>query len=309
MNIAFVTSEGDPERLLPSLRKALPHDRFFTWPEIPRPDSIEVALVAQPPPGELAKLTALKLIQSMWMGVDGLLADTTLPRHVPIARMVDPGMVAAMGETLLAHVLDWHRHFYRYRAQQAAREWQMLPQYMACDRTVGLLGLGELGAACAARLVPLGFNVIGWSRRAKQLAGVECFHGDEGFAKVLERSGALACLLPLTAQTLGILNARHFARLPRGACVINVARGAHVVERDLLAALDSGHLAHAWLDVFETEPLPQEHPFWSHPGVTVTPHIAALTEPRTSFAVVLENIERVRSGDTPHHLVDALSGY
>ncbi len=309
MNIAFVTSEGDPERWLPSLRKALPQDRFFTWPEVPRPDTIEVALVAKPPPGELAKFTGLKLIQSMWMGVDGLLADATLPRHVPIARMVDPGMVAAMGETVLAHVLDWHRHFYRYRAQQTAREWKMLPQHMACDRTVGLLGLGELGAACAARLVPIGFKVIGWSRRPKDLPGVECFHGDEGFATVLARSGAIVCLLPLTAQTQGILNARHLAQLPQGACVINVARGAHVVENDLRAALDSGHLTHAWLDVFETEPLPEAHPFWTHPGVTITPHIAALTEPRTSLAVVVENIERARRGEAALHGVDPSAGY
>ena len=309
MNIAFVTCEGDPERWLPALRKALPRDRFFTWPEIPQPSAIEVALVAKPPPGELAKLTGLKLIQSMWMGVDALFADGTLPRQVPIARMVDPGMVAAMAETVLAHVLDWHRHFYRYRAQQAVREWQMLPQHLASDRTVGLLGLGELGAACAGRLAPLGFNVIGWSRRAKTLPGVECLHGDEGFAKVLARSGALVCLLPLTAQTRGILNARNLARLPQGACVINVARGAHVVEKDLLAQLETAHLAHAWLDVFETEPLPVEHPFWSHPGVTLTPHIAALTEPRTSLAVVVENIERVRRGAPALHGVDSSAGY
>jgi glyoxylate/hydroxypyruvate reductase len=309
MNIAFVTCEGDPERWLPSLRKALPRDRFFTWPEIPRPAAIEVALVAKPPPGELVKFSGLKLIQSMWMGVDGLLAEATLPRHVPIARMVDPGMVAAMGETVLAHVIDWHRHLYRYRAQQAAREWKMLPQHMASDRTVGLLGLGELGAACASRLVPLGFKVIGWSRRPKDLPGVECLHGDEGFAKLLARSGALVCLLPLTAQTRGILNAENLARLPQGACVINVARGAHVVEQDLRAALDSGHLAHAWLDVFETEPLPEAHPFWSHPGVTLTPHIAALTEPRTSLAVVVENIERVRRGAPALHGVDLSAGY
>lgn len=309
MIIAFVAQEEDPQRWLPQLRAALPHDRFVAWPEIGDPAQVDIALVAKPPPGALAGLPRLKLVQSLWMGVDGLLADPTLPQAIPIARLIDPGMVAAMSETVLACVLDWHRFRYRYRAQQARCEWRPLPQYMAADRTVGLLGLGELGLDAAAKLRALGFNVCGWSRRPKRLEGITCFHGENGLADMLGRSGALVCLLPLTASTRGILSAGTLARLPEGACVVNLARGGHVVEADLLAALDSGRLAHAYLDVFAAEPLPADHPFWVHPAVTVTPHVAALTEPRTSLAKVVRNIERVRRGEPPEALVDVQAGY
>ena len=309
MIIAFVAQEEDPQRWLPRLRAALPNDRFVVWPDVGDPARVDIALVAKPPSGALAGLPHLRLVQSLWMGVDGLLADPTLPRTTLIARLIDPGMVAAMSETVLACVLDWHRYRYRYRAQQVRREWKPLPQLMAADRTVGLLGLGELGQDAAAKLLALGFNVCGWSRRPRSLEGIACHHGESGLADLLERSGALVCLLPLTAATHGILNAGTLARLPEGACVVNLARGGHVVEADLLAALDSGRLAHAYLDVFANEPLPAAHPFWAHPAVTVTPHVAALTEPRTSLAKVVANIERVRRGERPEALVDVQAGY
>ncbi len=308
-SIAFVAPGEDPALWLPALRAALPRERFHLWPEIPDPAAIDVALVARPPAGALRTFPNLKLIQSLWMGVDGLLADPTLPRGVPLARLIDPGMLAAMSETVLACVLDWHRNRYRYRAQQRYRLWKQLPQFLASDRTVGLLGMGELGRDAAQKLVALGFRVCGWSRRPKAIAGVECCAGEDGLREVLARSAALVCLLPLTDRTRGILNERTFALLPEGACVINVARGAHLVERDLIAALDSGRLAHAWLDVFETEPLPGTHPFWSHPGVTLTPHVAALTEPRTALPKIVENVERARRGEPPLAQVDFGSGY
>ena len=309
MEVAFVAPEEDPQRWLPGLRAALPAARFHVWPEIPDPGAIEAALVAKPPAGALGAFPALKLIQSLWMGVDGLLADPSLPRGVPLARLVDPGMVAAMGETVLARVLDWHRHLYRYRAQQAARVWQPLPQRLAAERTVGLLGLGELGRHVAQRLLQLDFRVCGWSRRPKRIEGVECFDGANGLDAMLAKCGALVCLLPLTPETRGILDARTLALLPRGSCVINVARGAHVVEADLVAALDAGQLAHAYLDVFETEPLPAVHPFWSHPGISLTPHIAALTDPRTALPAVIRNLERLARGEPPEALVDHGAGY
>jgi glyoxylate/hydroxypyruvate reductase A len=309
VNVAFLAPDEDPARWLEALRAALPEERFLVWPELGDPGAIEVALVARPPAGALAQLPKLKLIQSLWMGVDGLLADPTLPRHVPLARLVDPGMVAAMGETALAHVLDWHRHLYRYRAQQDQGVWRPLPQFMAADRTVGILGLGELGRHVATRLQQFGFRVSGWSRRQREVQGMDCFSGPHGLDALLAKSGALVCLLPLTAATRGILDARSLARLPEGACVINLARGAHVVDRDLLAALDSGRLAHAYLDVFHVEPLPAGHPYWSHPRVTVTPHVAALTEPRTALARLVENLARVRRGEPPLDVVDPAAGY
>jgi glyoxylate/hydroxypyruvate reductase A len=215
-------------------------------------------------------------------------------------------MVAAMSETVLAHVLDWHHHHYRYRAQQAERRWRRRKQYLAADRTVGILGLGELGSDAAKKLGALGFNVAGYSRRPKELPGVQSFTELEPLLRITD---ALVCLLPLTAQTRGILNGRNLGKLKKHACVINVARGGHVVVPDLLSQLDSGHLSHAYLDVFDTEPLPASSPLWKHPGITITPHSAALTEPRTAVPKIVENIERVRRGEAPANLVDFSVGY
>jgi glyoxylate/hydroxypyruvate reductase A len=172
-----------------------------------------------------------------------------------------------------------------------------------------VLGLGAIGGDTAAKLASLGFQVAGWSRTPKALEGIESFHGEAGFLPFLQRTDILVCLLPLTPETTGVLDARAFAALPAGAYVINLARGGHVVEEDLLAAIDGGHLAGATLDVFQTEPLPNGHPFWAHPKVHVTPHIAGLTNPRTSAAQVIENIRRVRAGQPPLNLVDAARGY
>ena len=215
-------------------------------------------------------------------------------------------MIAAMTETVLAHVLDWHRLHFRYRAQQKDRIWQELPQVLARERTIGILGLGELGSVVAQTLYVRGFRVLGWSRRAKQVTGVECL---TEFTEVLARSDLVVCMLPLTAQTRAILNAQAFDMMPEGACLINVARGAHVVEKDLIAALDSRWITHAYLDVFESEPLPGNHRLWTHPHVTLTPHVAALTDPRTAVPKIAENIERVRRGELPQGLVDRVAGY
>jgi len=302
VNILFASETEKAEFWLPLLRQALPDDEIFVSVEKP----IDVALVANPPAGTLGRLKGVKLVQSLWMGVEKLLADPEYPRGVPLARLIDPGMVAAMSETVLAHLLDWHRHHYRYRAQQAKSEWRRFKQYLASDRTVGLLGLGELGSDVAKKLLALGFRVAGYSRRPKEISGVQSFTELEA---MLPLCNVLVCLLPLTAHTRGVLNGNNLALLKKHSALINVARGGHVVTQDLIAALDSGHLAHAYLDVFDTEPLPKDSPLWKHPGVTVTPHSAALTEPRTAIAKVVENVERVRRGETPLHLVDFAAGY
>jgi glyoxylate/hydroxypyruvate reductase len=302
VNILFASETEKAEFWLPLLRQALPQDTFLSSPE----ESIDVALVATPPAGTLGRLKGVQLIQSLWMGVEKLLADPEYPRGVPLARLIDPGMVAAMSETVLSHVLDWHRHHYRYRIQQAKGEWRRYKQYLASDRIVGLLGLGELGSDAARKLLALGFRVAGFSRRPKQLDGVQCFTELEA---MLPLCNALVCLLPLTPQTRGIINARNLSLLKPHSCVINLARGGHMVVDDVLRSLDSGHLGHAYLDVFDQEPLPAASPLWRHPGATITPHSAALTEPRTSIAKIVENVERVRRGETPLHLVDFAAGY
>jgi len=305
LNILFASIKEQPDFWLPLLRRALPADRFFAWPDTNGGD-IDVALVATHPHGTFAGLPRLRLIQSLWMGVENIIGDAELPRGVPVARLIDPGMVAAMGETVLAYVLDWHRHFYSYRSFQNQGIWKRRRQYLASDRTVGILGLGELGGSVAAKLRALDFNVAGWSRRPKRLAGVYC---STDLDDILSRSDAVVCLLPLTAETQGILNREKLQKIRKDGCLINVARGGHVVTPDLLAALDSGRLARAYLDVFETEPLPADSPLWSHPGITLTPHIAALSEPRTSVGKIAENIERLRRGEAPLNTVDFAAGY
>ena len=305
LNILFASTKEKPEFWFPLLQKVLPADRFFGWPDNNGGD-IDVAVVATHPKGALGGLPGLKLIQSLWMGVENIVADPDLPKGVPVARLIDPGMVAAMGETVIAHVLDWHRHFYCYRSFQDQKTWKRRRQFLASDRTIGILGLGELGSTIAAKLRAMDFNVAGWSRRPKQLDGVHC---STDLDDVLSRSDAVVCLLPLTPQTRGILNKDRIQRIRKDGCIINVARGGHVVIPDLLAALESKHLAHAWLDVFDTEPLPSDNPLWAHPDITLTPHIAALSEPRTSVGKVAENIERVRRGEKPLNTVDFAAGY
>lgn len=305
MNILFASQKEKPEFWFPLLQKALPADRFFGWPDINGGD-IDVALVATHPKGTFADLKKLKLVQSLWMGVENIVADQELPKGVPVARLIDPGMVAAMGETVIAYVLDWHRHFYFYRQAQREGVWKRRRQYLASDRTVGILGLGELGGTIAVKLRAMGFNVCGFSRRPKTLDGVDT---STNLDEILSRSDAVVNLLPLTPQTRGILNGANLRRIRKDGCLINVARGGHVVVPDLIAVLDEGHLAQAWLDVFEPEPLPADSPLWTHPKVNVTPHIAALTEPRTSVGKVAENVNLIRAGQLPRNLVDFDAGY
>jgi glyoxylate/hydroxypyruvate reductase A len=308
MNILFLSEIEHPDRWIPQLSKLLPLDRFFTHDQFD-PAAIDIVLVAKPKTGIIGQLKNVKLVQSLFMGVDGLLADPTFPRDKPLSRLIDPGMVAAMVESVVAHVLDYHRQHYRYRADQSQRKWNRLPQFMTFERTVGLLGLGELGTEAAKMLRTLGFTVAGWKRRPAEIPGIEVFSGAAGVDAMLAKSNVVVCLLPLTPDTKGVLNAKAFATMPKGGAIINVARGGHVVVPDLIAALGSGQLAHAYLDVFDKEPLPEDSPLWAHPGVTITPHTAALTEPRTAMAKVTENIERIRAGQQASNLVDFGAGY
>jgi len=272
------------------------------------PASIDVALVANPSAGSLAGLKNLRLIQSLWAGVDRLLADTTVPAHVPIVRLVDPNMTQAMTECALACVLYLHRQLPTYARHQALREWKQLRQPLAQERRVGVLGAGQLGAAAAQALASLNFDVGAWSASARIVEGVKTWSG-AGLTALLARTDILINLLPLTPQTSGLLNAELFAQLPSGAAIVNLARGGHLNESDLLDALASGHISHAILDVFSEEPLPAAHPFWSHARITVLPHIAALTDVKTAAKIAAENIKAFRAGKMPGPLVDRAKGY
>jgi glyoxylate/hydroxypyruvate reductase len=297
------------QKWLPHLERNLPNDPICVYPEIPNLESIDVALVANPPVGVLATMPNLKLIQSLWAGVDALLKDSSLPKNVPLARLVDPALTQAMIETVLTHTLALHRQIPAYAKQQQARVWNQLAQPSAAERTVGILGLGHLGRECATQLERIGFRVIGWSSRPTTLEGITTFDGQSGLQAVLEQAEILVNLLPLTDETRGVLNAQAFQTMPAGSSLINVARGAHVIEADLMAALDSGHLEHAILDVFTQEPLSENHAFWHHPKITVLPHVAATTNPVTASKVVAQNVQRLRANLPLENLVDRSRGY
>jgi len=214
-----------------------------------------------------------------------------------------------MSEYVLYWVLHFHRRFGDYRRYARKARWKPLPQVIPKRRRVGIMGLGVIGTDAAKKLKALDFDVAGWTRGHKNLAGVPTFDGKDGFKDFLARSEIVVCLLPLTPETRGILDAKAFRRMPKGAVVVNAARGGHVVDADLIAALESGHLRAAVLDVFHEEPLPAEHPFWKHPKVTVTPHMASLTVPETAAKSIADNIRRIRKGQPPEPVVDRQRGY
>ena len=261
------------------------------------PARVHAAVVANPAPGCLQGLPALRLIQSLWAGVDRLLADTTLPAGVPVARMVDPAMNAAMAETALWAVLSLHRGFFTYAQRQRQREWRVHAQRRADEVRVLVLGQGQMGRAAAARIAQQGYTLSTWRRDGSALQ------------PLLAQADIVVNLLPLTDDTRGLLDARFFAALPPDASVVNLARGAHVVDADLLAALGSGHLRHAVLDVFHVEPLPVEHAYWLHPKVTLLPHAAAGTDARSAAAVAVANLRACRDGAPIQNLVDRTRGY
>ena len=309
MALLFRSSVDSETRWKPQLARLMPELEVRIWPEIGDPAEIDYALVWRPDPGLLASLPNLKLILSLGAGVDHILTDPHLPRGVPIVRLVDPYMTDAMSEYVLLQVLRLHRQDLDYRAQQESGIWLELDQKNAAERTVGILGFGELGQDAARKLNGLGFDVALWGRRQRTVEGLRGYAGSAGLSALLGRSEILVCLLPLTAETEGILNASTFAMLPKGAALINAARGGHLVELDLLAALASGRLSAAVLDVFRDEPLPAGHPFWHHPRIVVTPHIAAATHPPTAAPIILDNIRRFEAGGPLLNQVDPARGY
>ena len=274
------------------------------------PETIDYVLGFRPPRGLLKTLPNLKAVFSLGAGVDGFLSDGEYPKRVPLVRFADDTLSAEMAQFVLMHVLIHHRLQRLFDQAQSKKQWRqtMLPRRTE-DTRIGLLGLGEIGSFTAARLCELGFPVSGWSRVRKMLPGVKSFAGDEEFDAFLGQADIAVCLLPLTRKTAGILNAKAFAAMPKGGFVINVARGAHLVAEDLIGALDSGHLSGAVLDVFETEPLPEASPLWLHPKVTVTPHIAAISQIEVTAQFVLDGIAKFERGEKPDNIVDVETAY
>lgn len=279
------------------------------WPDWGDASEIDFVIVGGKAPGDLRRFGNLRAIQSTWAGVNHLLTDPGLPPERPLARMVDRGLTVSMTEYVVMHALDQARRGPQLRAAQRARQWLDLPQRLPGDIRIAVLGLGALGVDAGNRLRDLGFDMRGWSRSPKSLPGITCFAGMDELPSCLMDAEILICLLPLTDETRGILNAGTFAHLKRGASLIHAARGAHLVEADLLQALADGRLSHAVIDVFATEPLPPEHAFWKHPAVTVTPHVAAITRPGTGAEDIVENYGRAMRGEALINQVDRAQGY
>jgi glyoxylate/hydroxypyruvate reductase A len=256
---------------------------------------------------DMAAFTGLRAILSLWAGVEKLLA-LPLPPDAPLCRMVEPGLSEGMRDYVVAHVMRWHVGLDAALAGPGPRWSEPVPP-LARERTVGVLGLGEMGGTAARALAGLGFRVMGWSRTPRALPGVTCLAGPEGLDAVLASAEMLVCLLPRTPGTETLLDAAAFARMRPGAALINAGRGELIDDDALLAALDSGRLAQATLDVFRAEPLPADHPFRRHPRVTVTPHVAAATRPATAAAEIVAQIRRMEAGEAPFHVVDRTRGY
>lgn len=283
----------------------LPGARILT--EAPDPTSVDYIIYAPSAPlQDFAPFTRVKAVLSLWAGVERIVGNRTLTQ--PLCRMVDPGLTEGMVEWVTGHALRHHLGMYRHIVNPG-RIWDPTCPPIARERPVTILGLGALGLACARALAALNFPVTGWSRTPKHIPGLRCLSGEEGLATALSDAQILVTLLPKTPETENLLDARRLALLPPGAVILNPGRGALIDDAALLAALDAGRVGHATLDVFRTEPLPADHPFWAHPRVTVTPHIAADTRAVTAARVLAENIRRGEAGLPFLHLVDRARGY
>lgn len=309
LRIVLHTSPQALPRWRQELLEQAPRLNLALWPEIGDPAEVDAVLCWLPPAELFAGMTNLRFVQYLGAGVDGLLASGVAMPRVPIARMVDPVMSRRMAEYALFATLRAHRRFDAYQRQQPNRDYTRHIHEDPGKIGVGVMGTGEIGMETAQLLRQVGYDVVGWSRRPKPDAPFEVFAGEAGLRPFLARSQVVICLVPLTPATHGILDAAAFAAMPAGGTVVNIARGQHLVVPDLLAALDSGHLGGAVLDVFDEEPLPASSPLWAHPKVMLTPHTAGITNPRTAVTTVLAQLARLERGLPLHDVVDLDRGY
>lgn len=305
--VALISQSARLDYFGPLLREAAPELELVVWPD-PAFREAEVAMCWNAPAGVYAQMPRLRLVHSIAAGVDNVVAGQDL-RGLPVCRVVDPKLAEGMVQYVLWSVLHFHRRLDLAQANQRARIWQRPPLQPASDCRVGLMGLGQLGTPIARALLGLGYAVNGWSRSAHALDGLTLYQGPEALPAFLAATDVLVCVLPLTASTRGILNRDTFAALPRGAAVVNCGRGEHLVVPDLLAALDSGQLRGAVLDVFAHEPLPADDPLWAAPGVVVTPHMATMASSTVVAQQVAQNVRRLVAGEPLVNQVDSSRGY
>ncbi|TPM98477.1 glyoxylate/hydroxypyruvate reductase A [Mesorhizobium sp. B2-1-5] len=287
--------------------RELPDVELFHSSECVDPEKVRY-LLTWTAPDDIARYRNLEVLLSLGAGVDQFKRES-LPRRVKLVRMVEDGIIRMMQEYVVLGVLSLHRDMVAYREQQKRQAWLGLAAPQATERRVGFLGLGMLAQAAIERLLPFRFPLAAWSRSRKEIDGVTCFHGADQLAGFLAQTDILVCLLPLTEETRGILDAELFSRLPAGARLLHVGRGPQLDQTALLQALDNGHLAAAMLDVTDPEPLPDDHPLWRHPKVAITPHIASVTQADSAAQSVVDNIRRHRAGEELIGLVDRTLGY
>lgn len=310
--VLLASETSDMAFMCDAVAAVAPDLEIRVWPDIGHAQDIQAALVWFPPRGVLATLPNLKLIASIAAGTEHILRDPDLPAGVPVTRVVDPGgLTRGMVEYVRWNVVLYQRDLHLYLRDQRTARWVERPQRPPTAIPVGILGFGELGRACAVDLAALGYPVRCWSRTRKTDVpdGVTPFHGPDQFEPFVDGVEVLVCLIPLTAETANILDARVFDRMAPGSYLVQVGRGGHLVEADLLAALADGRLSGATLDVFRQEPLPAEHPFWTHPQILVTPHIASIAAPEEAARQMADNLRRVLAGAPPLNTVDPARGY
>ena len=311
LSTLFFYSEQDPAELWSAeLQSSLPSDiRVRIYPDFGDPADVEYVLCWQPKAGLLASFPNLKLILSLAAGFDHVLQDPARPAHVPIVRIIDDTLSTMMSEYAVYAVLGFHRFMPQFQSDQSNKIWKKRWPNFTPDTHIGVLGIGAIGSDVAYKLRGLGFQVHGWSRNSKQLEGISCHAGKDGLFEILPQCQQIVVVLPLTSETRGIVNKETLAALPEGAFITNIGRGGHVIDEDLLAALDSGHIGGAFLDVFNQEPLPVDHSYWNHPKVIMTPHVAGEIVPRSCAQSIATNIERHRRGEPLDGIADIERGY
>ena len=291
------------------LSQLLPEDDVIPHSNINALADVDIAVVWRPPVGWLASLPSLKLTVSIGAGIDHIVQDPSYPTNVPVVKTTGPDMIQRMREYVVLHVLRFHRQLPLLQTHQTQQRWKSVNTPVASQRQVGIMGMGGMGQAAAKSLVQLGFDVRSWSKSPKAITGVQSFFGSDQLREFASGTQILVCLLPLTDATRGILGKALFSSLPMGASVINAARGQHLVEQELLDALQTGQVDSATLDVFHIEPLPEDHAFWTHPQILVTPHIASLIDPSSGGRIIAENINRFARGQLPNDMTESSQGY
>jgi len=309
MSIVIITAGKETTGWAQALKAKRPELEVLVHPDVAAKDKVEFALTWGHPLGVFKEYPNIKCIASMGAGVDHILHDPELPASATITKLEDPNLTRDMGLFVVALVLNHMRNLTAHKLNQQQHTWSR-KRYLTTDNTtIGIMGMGTLGAHAATELTKLGFRVNGWARTEKQLTDVKVYKGEEELDSFLAKSDILICLLPLTPQTESILNKKTLSKLPKNAYVINVARGKHLVDEDLIELLDNEHLAGASLDVFREEPLPENHPFWNHPKINITPHIASITDPASAATQVLDNYDRLQRGEPLKNIVSPELGY